>query len=53
MGEIQYWFNGLPYGYIFAAGPVNLKTFNGLLKGSIKTIDGLAMTNIKTVDGLT
>lgn len=38
---------------VAAAGPANLKTWNGLAKASIKTIDGLALASVKTVDGLT
>ena len=36
-----------------AAGPTNLKTYNGLAKASVKTIDGLAIASIKTFNGLT
>lgn len=39
--------------YTLAAGPVNLKTVNGLAKASIKVIDGLAIASVKTWDGLT
>ena len=35
-----------------AAGPANLKTWDGLAKASIKTINGLAIGSVKTVDGL-
>ena len=35
-----------------AAGPANLKTFNGLAKASVKTINGLAIASVKTVNGL-
>ena len=35
-----------------AAGPANLKTWNGLAKASIKTMNGLAIGSVKSVDGL-
>jgi hypothetical protein len=35
-----------------AAGPANLKTWNGLAKASISKINGLAIANIKSINGL-
>ncbi len=35
-----------------AAGPANVKTWNGLALASVKTVNGLALASIKTIDGL-
>lgn len=37
---------------VVAAGPANLKTWNGLAKASVKTVDGLAIASVKTINGL-
>lgn len=37
---------------VAAAGPANLKTWNGLAKASVKTINGLAIASVKTWNGL-
>jgi hypothetical protein len=34
------------------AGPVNVKTVDGLAIASLKTVDGLAKASIKTINGL-
>lgn len=39
--------------YTPAAGPTNVKTFNGLAKASVKTVDNLAYNSIKSIIGLT
>lgn len=36
-----------------AAGPANMKTWNGLATASIKTMNGLAIASVKTWNGLT
>lgn len=35
-----------------AAGPANLKTWNGIAKASIKTINGVAIGSVKSVNGI-
>lgn len=35
-----------------AAGPANVKSWDGLATASVKTINGLAIASVKTVDGL-
>ena len=37
---------------IYAAGPGNLKTVNGLATASIKTINGLAIASVKSINGM-
>jgi len=39
--------------YTAAAGPANLKSFNGVAKASIKSINGTAIGSIKSVNGVT
>lgn len=39
--------------YMEAAGPANLKSFNGVLKAGIKSINGTAIGSIKSVNGVT
>lgn len=41
-----------PASYAAAAGPANLKTWNGLAKASIKTINSVAIGSIKTLNGI-
>lgn len=38
--------------YTEASGPVNLKTWDDLVKASVKTINGLVITSVKSVNGL-
>lgn len=45
--------SGAGFAYPFtAAGPANLKTWDGLAKASIKTFNNLAIASVKTWDGL-
>lgn len=37
---------------VTAAGPANVKTYNGLASASVKTINGLAIASVKTYNGL-
>lgn len=39
--------------YVAAAGPTNLKSFNGVLKAGIKSINGTAIGSIKSINGVT
>ena len=39
--------------FVSAAGPTNLKSFNGVLKAGIKSINGTAIGSIKSVNGVT
>lgn len=36
-----------------AAGPANVKTWDGLALASVKTVNGLAIASVKSIDGLT
>lgn len=38
--------------YVAAAGPTNLKSWNGLAKASIKSINGVTLANTKSINGL-
>ena len=44
---------GVVFSPVAAAGPANLKTWNGVAKASIKTINSVALGSIKSVNGIT